>query len=83
MVTNDVASLENEITETRDRLAQTLDELLYRVHPKTIVSREVSSVKARFVDPDTGAPHTDAILKVVGGVVGTVVVLAIIRKVVR
>lgn len=83
MVTNDVASLENEITETRDRLAQTLDELLYRVHPKTIVSREVSSVKARFVDPDTGAPNTDAILKVVGGVVGTVVVLAIIRKVVR
>lgn len=82
-MTNDVASLENEITQTRERLAQTLDELLYRAHPKTIVSREVSSVKARFVDPDTGAPQTDAILKVVAGVVGTVVVLAVIRKIVR
>lgn len=82
-MTNDVSSLENEITETRERLARTLDELLYRAHPKTIVSREVSSVKARFVDEETGEPKTDAILRVVAGVVGTVAVLVVIRKLVR
>lgn len=82
-MTKDVSSLETEITETRERLSHTVDELLYRVHPKTIVSREVSSVKARFVDEETGEPKTDAILKVVAGVVGTVALLVVIRKIVR
>ena len=78
-----MSSLESEIEETRERLAVTIDQLLYRAHPKTIVSREVSSLKAHFVDPTTGEPRTDNILKVVGGVVGVVVVFAIIRKVVN
>lgn len=82
-MTKDVSSLETEIAETRERLSHTVDELLYRVHPKTIVSREVSSVKARFVDEETGEPKTDAILKVVAGVVGTVALLVVIRKIVR
>ena len=43
----------------------------------------MASAKAHFVDVDTGAPRTDNILKVVGGVVGVVVVLAVIRKIVR
>jgi hypothetical protein len=77
------SSLEREIEETRERLAGTIDELLYRSHPKTIVSREVSQVKAFFVDPATGEPRTENILKVVGGVVGTIVVFALIRKVTR
>ena len=47
------------------------------------MSREVSSIKAHFVDRQTGQPRTDNILKVVGGVVGVVVVFAIIRKVVN
>ena len=67
------AELAQDIEETRDRLAGTIDELLYRAHPKTIVSREVSSVKAHYVDPATGQPRTDNILKTVGGVVGAVV----------
>jgi hypothetical protein len=78
-----LSSLEREIEQTREQLATTIDQLLYRAHPKTIVSREVSSIKAHFVDPQTGAPRTDNILKVVGGVVGVVVVFAIIRKVVN
>ena len=36
------------------------------------MGREVSSIKARFVDAETGAPRTDNILKVVGGVVGVI-----------
>ena len=76
-----MSSLEREIEETRERLATTIDQLLYRASPKTIVSREVSAVKAYFVDPTTGQPRTDNILKVVGGVVGTIALFAVIRKV--
>ena len=78
---NQLTTLEGEIEETRERLAGTIDELLHRVHPKTIVSREVSSMKAHFVDPQTGAPRTDNILKVAGGIVGAVALFVLVRKV--
>ena len=76
-----MSSLEREIEETRERLAGTIDQLLHRASPKTIVSREVTSIKGYFVDPATGAPRTDNILKVVGGVVGTVALFVLVRKV--
>jgi hypothetical protein len=82
-VTNETSALEHEIEETRERLATTIDQLLYRAHPKTIVSREVSSIRAHYVDPVTGQPRTDNILKTVGGVVGVIVLFAIVRKVAR
>ncbi len=78
-----MSSLESEIEETRERLANTIDQLLYRSHPKTIVSREASAIKAYFVDTSTGQPRTDNILKVVGGVVGTVGFFVLLRKVAR
>ena len=80
-MTNPTSPLESEIEETRERLASTIDQLLYRVHPKTIVTREVGAVKAFFVDTRTGQPRTDNILKVAGGVVGVVALFAVIRKV--
>jgi Protein of unknown function (DUF3618) len=76
-------ALEREIEETRERLATTIDELLYRSHPKTIVTREVADLKAFFVDPATGQPRTENILKVAGGVVGMVALFVLIRKVTR
>ena len=76
-----MSALEQEIEATRERLATTIDQLLYRVHPKTIASREVSSIKAHYVDPATGQPRTDNILKTVGGVVGVIVLFAVIRKI--
>jgi len=82
-VNKETASLEREIEETRQRLATTIDQLLYRSHPKTIVSREVSSIKAHYVDTDTGRPRTDNILKTVGGVVGVAVLFAVVRKIAR
>jgi hypothetical protein len=81
-VTNET-SLEHDIEETRERLAHTIDQLIYRVHPKTIVSREVTSVKAHYVDVETGAPRTDNILKTAGLVVGCVALFVVVRKVVR
>jgi hypothetical protein len=77
----DTSSLEHEIEATRDRLAGTIDQLLHRASPKTIVGREIAGVKGYFVDVE-GQPRTENILKVVGGIAGTVVLLAVIRKIV-
>ncbi|SEB46699.1 Protein of unknown function [Nocardioides exalbidus] len=76
-----MSALEREIEETRQRLASTIDQLAYRAHPKTIVGRQVTTVKSHFVDLESGAPRTDNILKVAGAVVGTIVLFAIVRKV--
>ena len=77
-----LSALEREIEETRENLAATIDQLLYRVHPKTIATREVSSIKAHFVDAQTGQPRTDNILKTLGVVVGVVGFFVVVRKVV-
>jgi hypothetical protein len=79
---SDVSSLETDIEQTRERLAATIDELVYRASPKTIVRREVRAVRAYFVDP-AGNPRTDNILKVAGGVAGVVALFVLVRKVTR
>ena len=81
-MTDQVSSLEREIEQTRDRLAATIDQLVHRASPKTIVKREVASVKGYFVDP-SGAPRQDNIIKVVGGVAGVVALFVLVRRVVR
>ena len=80
-MSNELSDLEHEIQETRERLATTFDQLLYLAHPKSIVSREVSSIKAHYVDPLSGQPRTDNILKTVGGIVGVIVLFVVVRKV--
>lgn len=82
-MTKDLSALEREIEATRQHLAETIDQLTHRAHPKTIVSREVSSVRAHFVDPVSGRPRTDNILKAVGGVVGVAVLFVVVRRVGR
>lgn len=82
-MTKEISSLESEIEQTRTRLAATIDQLVYRASPKTIVTREVASVKGFFVDATTGRPRTDNILKVVGTVAGVAVVVVLIRTVVK
>ncbi|GAA3809442.1 DUF3618 domain-containing protein [Nocardioides panacisoli] len=75
--------IEREIEEARERLAVTIDQLLYRTSPKTIVSREIAQVKAVYVDTATGEPRTDNILKTVGAVVGVVAAIVVLRKLSR
>jgi len=72
-------SIERDIEATRARLAGTIDELAYRASPKTIVSREIASFKAVFVDPQ-GNPRTDNILKAAGGVLGFVAFVVVVRR---
>ncbi len=69
-----------EIADTRERLAGTIDQLVYRVQPKTIAGRQYASIKARFVNPD-GSTDTQMIAKVAGGVLGFFVLVMVIRKV--
>ena len=80
-MTTDPSALEREIEETRERLAGPIDQLLHRASPKTIVGREIWSIKAHYVDPQTGEPRTDNILKTVGAVVGVVVAFVAVRKI--
>lgn len=76
------AAIEAEMDQTRERLAANIDLLAYRLSPATIAKREVDQIKGFFVTPK-GEVRTDNVLKVVGGVVGVVVVLATIRRIVR
>ncbi|VXB89790.1 DUF3618 domain-containing protein [Nocardioides sp. AX2bis] len=80
-MSNQMSDLEREIEETRERLATTIDQLLYRSHPKTIAQREVAAVKGHYVDAATGEPRTDNILKTVGAVAGVVLLFVVVRKV--
>ena len=75
-------SIEDEMEATRERLAGTIDLLAYRASPKTIVKREIATIKAHFVDAQ-GNPRTDNILKVAGAVVGFAVFVLAMRKVTR
>jgi hypothetical protein len=71
--------LEREIEETRERLAGTIDELIYRTHPKTIASRQKAAIKAMYVDPVTGEPNTANIAKTAASVLGVVVLFVALR----
>ncbi len=81
-MSDQVSTLESEIEQTRERLGKTIDELVYRASPRTIVRREIKSVKGYFVDP-SGAPRPDNILKVAGGVAGVVALFVLVRKIVK
>ncbi|TQL70090.1 uncharacterized protein DUF3618 [Nocardioides albertanoniae] len=83
MSKDQTSSLESEIEEIRDRLAGTIDELIYRGSPKTIAQRQVAAVKAVYVDPVTGEPRMGNIAKTVGGVVGVGLVMATLRMITR
>jgi hypothetical protein len=80
-VTQETSALEAELDATRERLAGTIDQLVYRTSPKTIVRREITAIKGYFVDLRTGQPRTTNILKVAGGVVGVAVLFAVVRRV--
>ena len=80
-MTQETSALEAELDATRERLAGTIDQLVYRTSPKTIVRREITLIKSYFVDLETGQPRTTNILKVAGSVVGLVVLFAVVRKV--
>ena len=80
-MTKETEAIEAEMEATRERLAGTIDQLVYRASPKTIARRELTSFKGFFVDLQTGQPRTTNILKVAGGVVGVVALFVVVRRV--
>ncbi len=74
------SELEREIEEARERLAGTIDQLLYRSNPKTIARRQLAAAKAVFVHPQTGELKLPAIGAAVGGVAGTIALIVLLRK---
>ncbi len=71
-----------DIATTRNRLAGTIDQLVYRAKPKTIGQRQLETTKASFYDTN-GALKTDKVAIVAGAVIGVVAVLVTIRKLVN
>jgi Protein of unknown function (DUF3618) len=79
----ETTTIEAEMEATRERLADTIDQLVHRASPKTIARREAASVRAYFFDPQTGQPRTTNILKVAGGLVGMTVLVVVVRTLAR
>lgn len=69
-----------DIATTRNRLAGTIDQLVYRAKPKTILERQIASTKASFYDSQ-GALKKDKIAMIAGVAVGVVAVIVAIRKI--
>lgn len=72
--------LEYEVEETRDRLADTLDELLFRIKPTTIVNRQVRQTRSHFVGAD-GRIRTEKVAALAGAALGVAVLFVVVRKV--
>lgn len=75
-------ALVEEIEQIRLRLADTVDELVERGHPKAVAHRAIGKVKAKFVD-ETGSPRMETIVPVVAGVAAVVAGLVLIRRLTR
>jgi Protein of unknown function (DUF3618) len=69
-----------DIAITRNRLAGTIDQLVYRVKPKTIIQRQIESTRASFYDAN-GSLKKDKIAKIAGVAVGVVAVIVAIRTI--
>ena len=82
MSQTDTDALVDEIEQIRLRLADTVDELVDRAHPKAIAARAVDNLKAKFVD-ETGSPRMETIVPVVAGAVAVVAGVVLIRRLTR
>jgi Protein of unknown function (DUF3618) len=69
-----------DIATTRNRLAGTIDDLVYRTKPKTILQRQLASTKASFYD-SRGQLKKDKIAIIAGAAVGVVAVIVAIRAI--
>ena len=77
-----IDDLVDEIEQIRGHLAETVDELIDRAHPKAIASRAVDSLKAHFVD-ETGSPRMERIVPVVAGAAAVIAGIVVLRRLIR
>ncbi len=77
-----MTKLENDIVTTRDRLAQTIDELTVRAAPKNVIDRQKSQAKASFdkaTRTESGELRMDRVA-IAAAAVGAVIVLKIVSS---
>ncbi|HJR88930.1 MAG TPA: DUF3618 domain-containing protein [Aeromicrobium sp.] len=82
MSKTDTDELVEEIEQIRLRLADTVDEIVERAHPKAMAARAVEGLKAKFVD-ETGSPRMETIVPVVASVAAVVAGMVLIRRLTR
>jgi hypothetical protein len=75
-------NLVSDIDGVLDHLAGTVDELVNRLHPKSLAASGVDSVKSRFVD-ETGAVRFETILPAVGAAAAVIALGVVFRKILR
>ncbi|UUZ43895.2 DUF3618 domain-containing protein [Janibacter limosus] len=71
-----MTKLENDIVTTRDRLAQTIDELSVRAAPKNVIARQKEQAKVSFTNAtrtESGELRMDRVAIAAAAVVGLVV----------
>lgn len=71
-----MTKLENDIVTTRDRLAQTIDELSVRAAPKNVIARQKEQAKTTFANAtrtESGELRMDRVAIAAAAVVGLVV----------
>jgi len=81
-VARETDQLVAEIDEVRDHLATTIDTLIDRTSPKSIVRRTTASVKAKFID-ENGSPRFETIVPIVAGAAGIVAAAIVVRRLSR
>lgn len=77
-----MTKLENDIVTTRDRLAQTIDELSVRAAPKNVIDRQKTQAKASFnkqARTESGELRMDRVAIAVAAV-GAVIVLKVVAS---
>ena len=74
--------IEADIVATRARLAETVDELVDRAHPRNVAKRQVEQAKSQVYDAD-GNLRTQKIASVAGAVAGVLVLLLLVRRLVN
>ena len=81
--TRSMKEIEAELAANRDRLARTVDELVFRVSPAEVKRRQVVALKGKVNEaaftPD-GDVRFDRLAVVLGGVAGLAILLGAARR---
>lgn len=74
--------LAENIEAIRERLGATIDQLVHRAKPSTIMNRQLAKTKAHFVTPD-GSPRTENIVPIVLYSALAIAGAVVIRKILK
>lgn len=77
-----IAQLQQDIEDSRARLAATIDELTAKAAPRALLQREKDNAKARFAAA-TQTPEGDLRTERLAAVAGAVIVVLVVRCMLR